>query len=203
MNMLEIEEKAAKYAVGKMNEVFDQAIAQAYADGYRDGYKDRGEEIPVDLRDDKTVYVDLGLPSGTLWSADYEKEDDDILFVPYLKVQEMNIPTEEQWNELLQNCKLQGNYSSSAITFGGITCIGPNGNSIKFHSDGYMRDTTRIGNINYGGGKVYFWIHDDDENPEHEKKVIYVNGGSKRIPNIEISHLFSGYKCPIRLVRTK
>ena len=50
----------------------DKAIAQAYADGYRNGYKDREEEIPVDLRDNKTEYVDLGLPSGTLWSTDYE-----------------------------------------------------------------------------------------------------------------------------------
>ena len=58
--MKEIKEIAANYAVGKANDAIDKAVAQAYADGYRDGYKDREEEIPADLRDDRTVFVDLG-----------------------------------------------------------------------------------------------------------------------------------------------
>ena len=71
MNILE---KADKYADGKANEAITKAIAQAYMDGYRDGYKDREAEIPVDFRNNKTTYVDLGLPSRTLWSTDYEKD---------------------------------------------------------------------------------------------------------------------------------
>ena len=59
---MELIEKAASYAAGKANKAITNAIAQAYADGYRDGYKDREQEIPVDLRDNKTEYVDLGLP---------------------------------------------------------------------------------------------------------------------------------------------
>lgn len=80
---MEITERAGNYAEGKANEAITKAIAQAYADGYRDGYKDREEEIPVDLRDNKTEYVDLGLPSGTLWSNDYEKENGETLYLPY------------------------------------------------------------------------------------------------------------------------
>ena len=80
--MKELENFAANYSAGKANEAIDKAIAQAYADGYRDGYKDREEEIPVDLRDNKTEYVDLGLPSGTLWATDFEKEDSVIVIYP-------------------------------------------------------------------------------------------------------------------------
>ena len=70
--MMELREKAENYAVGKANAAMDKAIAQAYADGYRDGYKDREDEIPVDLRDNKMEFVDLGLPSGTLWAKEFE-----------------------------------------------------------------------------------------------------------------------------------
>ena len=67
--MKELIEVANNYAENKTNEVLTSAIAQAYADGYKDGYRDREEEIPVDIRFKKTEYVDLGLPSGTLWAT--------------------------------------------------------------------------------------------------------------------------------------
>ena len=65
--MIELLDRAEKYASGKASVMIDKAIAQAYADGYRDGYADREKEIPINLRENKTIYVDLGLPSGTLW----------------------------------------------------------------------------------------------------------------------------------------
>ena len=71
--MKELKELSANYATEKTNEMMSQIVAQAFADGYRMGYKDREDEIPVDLRDGKTQFVDLGLPSGTLWSFDFEK----------------------------------------------------------------------------------------------------------------------------------
>ena len=69
--MKELKELSANYATEKTNEMMSQIVAQAFADGYRMGYKDREDEIQVDLCDSKTEFVDLGLPSGTLWSADY------------------------------------------------------------------------------------------------------------------------------------
>lgn len=199
--MEELREKANCYAEENVINVLKEAFAKVYADGYRDGYKDRESEIPVDLRLNQTKFVDLGLPSGILWSAEYEKEDGNILFLPYLKAQEMSIPTEKQWNELIEHCRWQGNYSSSGITFYGVTCIGPNGNEIKFRSKGYMKNQKNIDNIEYGGGKVYFWIHDEEENELHEKKVICIDKGIKREPNNDIVQFFSGYKCPVRLVK--
>jgi hypothetical protein len=194
--MIELTTKAEKYAVEKTNEVMVKAIAQAYADGYRDGYKDREEEIPVDLHDKKTEFVDLGLPSGTLWAKDYETDDNDkTIYLPYHTAEEYQLPTEEQWNELLEICRWKGEYSSSGLFFYGVTCIGPNGNSIYLRSKGYVQDKE----ILYGG--IYFWISDNGDT--NEKNAIHVSEGTKRIPEKEIVNFFSGYKLPIRIVRTK
>lgn len=195
--MIELNEKARTYAEENVIDVLKEAFAKVYADGYRDGYKDCEEEIPVEFRTDKTEFVDLGLPSGTLWSADYEKSEDEIMFVPYNSAQECNIPTEIQWNELVRHCRLQSIVSSSGSIFYGVICIGPNGNSIKFYSKGYMKAERPI------RGKVCFWLHNDEDNEKHENKTICVAKGIKREPNIEIVPIFSGYKCPIRTVKAK
>lgn len=199
--MVELTEKAAQYAAEKSNEVIANALAKAYEDGYRDGYKDREEEIPVDLRDNRTEYVDLGLPSGTLWATDYETENGNIVYLPYIKATELNLPTEEQWKELLEICKWQGNYSSSGMSFYGITIIGPNGKSIRFGSRGYMRDNIVIGQPQYGGGSVYFWLKDNEVT--NDKKSVNIEKGVYCSPAIEVIKSFSGFKLPLRLVRAK
>lgn len=195
---MELIEKAANYAAGKANDAITNAIAQAYADGYRDGYKDREQEIPVDLRDNKTEYVDLGLPSGTLWAKDYEKGNKEYLFLPFCNATKYNLPTVEQWKELLEFCKLRGMYKSTVETFYGFTCIGPNGNSVSFRSEGYYENTTYEGE-----GRVYSWLQDDEEGLE--KNVICIGERRLKVPNKKngISKLFSGYKLPVRLVRNK
>ena len=86
MNILE---NAEKYAEGKANQAITKAIADAYVEGYKAGYKDREEEIPMDLRDNKTEYVDLGLPSGTLWASDYEKSGGKYIYLPYEEAKHM------------------------------------------------------------------------------------------------------------------
>ena len=199
--MEELREKANCYAEENVINVLKEAFAKVYADGYRDGYNDRDEMLSIDLRGYETEYVDLGLPSGTLWSTDYEKEDDKILYVPYQKANNIQIPTEELWKELIDNCKWQGDYSSSGQSFYGIVCIGPNGNSIRFYSKGYMQDNKKIGLPLYGGGQVYFWIIDEREG--NYKKALNIYSGGNRSPEIEITKVFSGYKLPVRLVKSK
>ena len=110
---MNISEIANKYAEGKVNEVLTKAIADAYAEGYKAGYNDREAEIPADLRDDKTEFVDLGLPSGTLWSTDFEKRDGEYLYLPYNEAKQFKLPTEEQWDELRECCKFKFSYYGS------------------------------------------------------------------------------------------
>lgn len=199
--MIELNEKANSYAEENVINVLKEAFAKVYADGYRDGYKDREEEIPVEFRAEKTEFIDLGLPSGTLWANNYEKRDGEILYLPYDKALNHAIPSESQWNELVENCRWVGDYSSSGLSFYGITCIGPNGNSIRFGSAGFVKNDKATGKPLYGGGSAYFWLCEEVDG--NEKKSIKVSGGKGRVPEKEIIDIFSGYKLPIRLVKAK
>lgn len=201
--MIELKEKANNYAEENVMSVLKEAFAKVYADGYRDGYKDYQDEIPVDLRNNQTEFVDLGLPSGTLWAKDYEQSEGKTMYLPYCQANGMGIPTEELWNELLEHCKWQGIYSSTGVSFYGVSCIGPNGNVIKFRSKGFMKDNKVIDDIEYGGGQVYFWLLDNEVNNNHNKTIVTIERGLNRNPDKQISKIFSGYKLPIRLVKTK
>ena len=79
-------------------------------------------------------FVDLGLPSGTLWKAEselglytYQAAND--MFVS----EEEHLPTYEQLFELKQECMWWKTETGYMLT-------GPNGNSITFLSDGYDFD---------------------------------------------------------------
>lgn len=193
--MMEITERANKYADGKANEAITTAIAQAYMDGYRDGYKDRQEEIPVEFRDKKTQYVDLGLPSGTLWSESYEKDEDgNIIYLPYGQANTFKLPSMEQWQELEKECRLIPNYNNYFI-LQSITCIGPNGNSIRFRTTGYYEV------LKTDSDRCVFWIKDTlDEDNNAKTTSLYLKKDSHDL-GIATPWMFSGYKIPVRLVR--
>lgn len=191
--MKELKDVAANYAAEKTSEIITSAIAQAYADGYRDGYKDREAEIPADLCDNKTEYVDLGLPSGTLWSKDYEKNDKDHCeYLPYLKASSLQIPTEEQWKELTTECRWEFEQRNGSYIF---ICIGPNGNSINFVSKGGIKTEGHL----YMEGKAVFWLK--DENGKLNKKGTWICYTNKI--DLETTNYYMGYKLPVRLVKTK
>lgn len=190
--MKELKDVAANYAAEKTSEVITNAIAQAYADGYRDGYKDRDEEISVNLRNDRTEFVDLGLPSGTLWSADFEIEGEDVKFLAYNDAEQYDIPTKEQFNELLESCKWEFQYiSSSARKY---TCIGPNGNYIVFSSRGY-----KLAGTKREIEKIFFWVKSTIENSTKETAYLYYHSGEIK----KLEELFSGSMLPLRLVKKK
>ena len=194
MNILE---QADKYAEGKANEAITKAIADAYIEGYKAGYKDREEEIPMELRDNKTEYIDLGLPSRTLWSTDYEKLDREYLYLPYEKAEYLKIPTKEQWEELKTSCKWEYNIDN-CHDFIRCRCVGPNGQILKFERTGRI-----ITEGNVDEWEAFFWIEDDSD--LNEKNSIHMfNYGKKidkEIGRCELSKNFSGYKLPVRLVR--
>ena len=80
----------------------------------------------------ETGFVDLGLPSGTLWKAHtetglYTYQEANDKFVS----EEENLPTYEQLFELKQECQW-------GRTDTGYELLGPNGNSITFSAEGYV-----------------------------------------------------------------
>ena len=187
---MELTEKSEKYAVGKVNAAIDKVIAQAYADGYRDGYKDREEKIPVDLRDNNTEYIDLGLPSGTLWSTDYEKERDEVKYLRFSESLNYDIPTEKQWGELCENCRWERILIGDTYR---IDCIGPK-NKISFFLKGKIENELVV-----RPDRCYFWLNDNRESFEKASAYLgYHNGVIRRTTTNYI-----GYKLPIRLVKTK
>ncbi len=204
--MKELKEIAANYAAEKSKELINNAIAQAYADGYRNGYKDHEEEISVDLRDNETVYVDLGLSSGTLWANDYEKENGRIVYYTHLEASKFCIPSREQWNELKDSCcwKYVTKYGLSEDSeLEEVICIGPNGNAIRFNVTGFFE----LGQIN--NGSIYCWLKDGNELNEKncvciERAFASLENRKKHYCNTnQITSLFTGFKLPIRLVCSK
>ena len=195
--MNELQRKAELYASEKMNELMTKAITQAYIDGYK--YRD-SEIMKVDCIEEKIDIQDLGLPSGTLWSLNYLKnEEEDIKYLPYVKAVKLGLPTKEQIEELIENCRWQGEFSSSGLTFYGAICIGANGERIAFDSSGYMEDEKIVSAPYYGGGNAYFWIQDEEEG--NEKNAVRIYGVEKGKPKMGIVKIFSGYKLPVLIVR--
>ena len=180
--MKELKEIAANYAAGKANEAIDKAIAQAYADGYRDGYKDREEEIPIDLRDNKAEFVDLGLPSGTLWSKEFEKEEGNIKFVPYIQAKRYTLPTREQWEELVSFCE-KGWYGQL------IRFTGKNGETLDFPRTGRFKTNYEDRN------KSFLWL--EEEPIDNETALVMMDSPWSR----DIEKCFMGFRAPIRQVR--
>ena len=194
--MENLREKASNYAEENVINVLKEAFAKVYADGYCDGYKDCKEEIPVDLRGTKTEYVDLGLPSGTLWSMDYEREGEDILFQPQVDTEYLNIPTREQWEELVDVCKWEYDKSGS---FREAYCIGPNGKILMFCLTGMVHV-----NKKEEEGRAYFWISEEKDGNEKSAVCIYdVHQNGFNYTDKGVKNIFSGYKLPVRLVKSK
>lgn len=194
--MEELREKAKSYAEENVINVLKEAFAKVYAEGYCDGYKDREDKIPIDLRGNKIEYVDLGLPSGTQWSMDYEKDGEEILFLPQIDAESLNIPTREQWEELVNVCQWEYDKSGS---FHEAYCIGPNGKILKFSLTGMVHV-----NKKEEEGKAYFWISEEKEGNEKSAVSIYdVHNNVQNYTDKSIRSIFSGYKLPVRFVKSK
>ena len=81
------------------------------------------------------VWVDLGLPSGTMWKSANEVNaaDAEYDFYTYDEAVEAfgdALPTKEQWRELIDSCQWTWNGSGATVT-------GPNGHSIVLPAAGY------------------------------------------------------------------
>ena len=185
--MIELNEKAGIYAEENVLSALKEAFAKVYADGYRDGYKDCQDHVSVNLRISNTEYVDLGLPSGTLWSSSYERIGEERLYLPYDKAKEMNIPSENQWLELRKECRW-------SIDSDKLYCIGPNGNSIHFEETGYISVKKNKELTAWS----FFWIKNEEENGN---ECYSVKMSWNTAYDIKSYSTFRGYNLPIRLVR--
>lgn len=100
-------------------------------------------------------YVDLGLPSGTLWAtcnvgAKKPEEYGEYYTWDWTKMLDCTLPTKEQFKELVENCKTE--WIEQGDTKGRLF-IGPNGNTLFFPAAGNYNE----GNLYYAGHLGSYW----------------------------------------------
>lgn len=105
------------------------------------------EEMPCDtLVSDSSEYIDLGLPSGTLWK-DANETDDYYTYEEAVNRFGDQLPTKEQYEELKDKCQWTWNGSGYNVT-------GPNGNSIFLPAAGYRSCNGLVDSV---GSRGYYW----------------------------------------------
>lgn len=181
---------AKKYAEGKINDILNQAIIDAYSAGYNVGYQDGYKKAEKETILEEMKYVDLGLPSGTLWASDYIKKDGEVLFLPYRDaIDEFSLPTYEQIDELKDYCEIRLVEDNGIKTY---FCLGPSGKTISFTPHGYQKAFE-----NYGKDYAIFWINNNDKQIERTKRTALICSQGF----LTAAYFFSNYKIPIRTVR--
>lgn len=130
-------------------------------------------------------FVDLGLPSGTLWKD--ANEAGWHAFGDMADVDE-EIPSQKQWEELLKECTWECQGDAYRVT-------GPNGKSIFFSLEGYRKydeEATIVGEGNSG----YYWTTQKDGT--NNAFYVRIDSSSKEIKSMD-----KRYGLTVRLVQKK
>ena len=129
-------------------------------------------------------FVDLGLPSGTLWKT--ENESDFFTYEEALSRFGKNLPSKEDLEELKSVCKWSWTGSGYKVT-------GPNGNSIYLPASGCRNSN---GNMDYVGSSGFNW----SSSPGTSEIAWCLYFGSDRV-RMYINNLSYGQS--VRLVQDK
>lgn len=112
--------------------------------------------LVTDREKGESVYVDLGLPSGTQWKYVNERGKRGEERFTYTDARDRfgggNIPTREQWIELRERCKWTWNGSGYKVT-------GPNGKSITLPADGWSAKDGSATVSKTKGVKGMYWAY--------------------------------------------
>ena len=100
------------------------------------------------------TYVDLGLPSGTLWKA--QNEDGLMGYDVAKKKFGRSLPSLKQWEELNKNCVWEW-------TGDGYNVTGPNGKCIFIPAAGYRNVSGQVGKVGVYGN---YWSSTSKNNEE-------------------------------------
>lgn len=191
-------DKAKEYADGKINDALNKVIVEAYMAGYNSGYKDGYDKVVKETSSDDIEYVDLGLPSGTLWSSNYlEDENDETVYVLQEKSKAFDIPTVKQWQELVRECRWEQKSERIDDSYGfyhyhdWAICLGPNGNRIIFEKTGLYEIKSTLERT----GEVLFWLKEEKNSQCNSANITFCT------LKINSKNEFPGYKLPIRLVK--
>ena len=138
-------------------------------------------------------FVDLGLPSGTLWKN--RNEEGIFTYDEAFKLFGNELPTEDQWQELLSKCDWEW-------TGGGFTVTGPNGLSISIPS---INSCDCDGNVWENEGRVSYWSSTSREllNEAGEKQICKFVFDFDSVNEYRLSYFSPCYSFPVRVVHEK
>lgn len=140
--------------------------------------KDNDESDTPDSGIATAGYVDLGLPSGTKWKADNEAnpndENDFYTYDKALAAFGNQLPTKEQFQELIDNCLWSWNDTKKGYD------IRNNGNTIFLPAAG---DSDCDGNVQCVGSRGGYWSSMPDDSEEAWYLFIPFSSGDARINN--------------------
>ena len=171
-----VKEELAKIYAEENCTDYKNALQAAFEKGFEAG-KQLAEEKRIVI--DGVEYVDLGLPSGTLWSAKPYSEES------FPEANKLNIPTLEDWKEVHDYCKVTdaGGFTDNWI----YNIKGLNGKIVKF---------------NLAHNKIYSWYQIPGSIPQKNIPAISLQDlVENRTPFT--SNLFAGTELQIMLVKRK
>lgn len=174
-------------------------ILNAFIEGYSQGLE-RTREITTN----RVIFYDLGLPSGTLWSHPIQQEHPWTYVTydlsSYNDVANLPLPTLEDLQELIRNCKID---HDNSIVSKNVEIIGPSGKRIGIGTKDYLNRPDNPNSVmcirrgeKVGESENMFWIKSDVI--DNCATVAVVNFNEK---TISLSKHFTGYKLPYLLVK--
>ena len=124
------------------------------------------------------------------------KDRDERIASPNIEFVDLGLPSGTKWSTKLMGEDDFADY----LAYADAASYGKNGKEIYIRSWGYKEgDNLRC--YGYGADKIFFWIHNEEENAEMKAIMLYNVKDEK--PELEIVKLFSGYKVPVMLVRNQ
>lgn len=192
-------EEFANLFVENNFESIKDLLKKAYLSGYEQGKIDS-----LTYNIDDVQYLDLGLPSGTLWAGPLtiKKSFYSYKLLSYTDACLLNIPTEEQYKELVENCQLLYEEKGGNAVF----IVGKNGKRLQVYTENYVSIHDIPGKIVNGvgfkgektlKGQNYLWLKSDIENDNAMVAAVIYNHEL-----ISGKH-FTGFKLPVFLVKSK
>ena len=158
---MEQETKSKQYseknAMTLVNEVFQKVFADGYKEGFESGYQAgrEGRYEKSEHVEDGVKYVDLGLPSGTLWADDYLRDEEgNIMYLTVKEASCLPIPSEEQIEELFEACDYYPTEYSGTAYVMSAEIRGQKHKKLVFESTGYIE-----GSVCRGQQSVSFLIN--------------------------------------------
>lgn len=167
---MDVKTEAHEYALKAMETELAK-IEEAYIAGYEAGKKVGFKPIEIDRNG--IEWVDLSLPSGTLWSTPLRNDKNHLLELPFKQAKDMDIPTMEDYEELIRYTEAKKVYYN----------FGP------YHYTSLLSEN----GVEYVH-QFDFWIKGE---PDENKKTKYIDY------LMEFSEKFIGEKVPVVLVKYK